>query len=104
MRNASEICLRLDRQEMERAFSRACAKTGKRMAARMAMIAMTTSSSISVKPADERRDPKRDVSTRMVNFSCCIDKPSKERENSIAAPCEDAAGQDVLTGQASGGP
>src|SRR5688500_14891918 len=31
-----------------RAFSRACAKTGNRMAARMAMMAMTTSNSISV--------------------------------------------------------
>src|SRR3989449_10639782 len=44
------ICLRLLRQTMERAFSRAWAKTGKRMAARMAMIAITTSSSIKVKP------------------------------------------------------
>src|SRR5207247_5476931 len=33
-----------------RAFSRAWAKTGKRIAARMAMMAMTTSSSIRVKP------------------------------------------------------
>src|SRR5579862_6220248 len=33
-----------------RAFSRACANTGKRIAARMAMMAMTTSSSIRVKP------------------------------------------------------
>src|SRR5712691_13310699 len=33
-----------------RAFSRAWAKTGKRIAAKMAMIAITTSSSISVKP------------------------------------------------------
>src|SRR5579864_9449764 len=36
------------RQLMARAFSRACAKTGKRIAARMAMIAMTTSSSMRV--------------------------------------------------------
>src|SRR6478672_6530734 len=34
--------------EVERARSRAWAKTGKRMAARMAMIAITTSSSMSV--------------------------------------------------------
>src|SRR5579862_4582423 len=33
------------------AFSRACAKTGKRIAARIAMIAITTRSSISVKAA-----------------------------------------------------
>src|SRR5438477_3705558 len=35
-----------------RACSRACAKTGKRMAARIAMMAITTSNSISVKPLD----------------------------------------------------
>jgi len=33
-----------------RAFSRARANTGKRIAARMAMIAITTNSSMSVKP------------------------------------------------------
>src|SRR5581483_1196455 len=37
------------RQLTVRAFSRACAKTGKRIAARIAIMAMTTSSSISVK-------------------------------------------------------
>ena len=37
-------------QEIWRAFSRAEAKAGKRMAARMEMMAMTTRSSISVKP------------------------------------------------------
>src|SRR5204862_398498 len=42
--------LRLLWQVAFRAISRAWAKTGKRMAARMAMIAMTTSSSMSVKP------------------------------------------------------
>src|SRR5687768_9352007 len=40
----------LERQLVMRAFSRACANTGKRMAASMAMIAITTSSSIRVKP------------------------------------------------------
>src|SRR5436309_4146481 len=44
------ICLQLERQVVARALSRACAKTGKRIAARMAMMAITTSSSISVKP------------------------------------------------------
>ena len=37
------------------AASRARAKTGKRIAARMAMIAMTTSSSINVNPKDRVR-------------------------------------------------
>src|SRR5689334_2966896 len=37
-------------QAVVRADLRACAKTGKRMAARIAIMAITTSSSISVKP------------------------------------------------------
>src|SRR5436190_5701011 len=49
--------LTLDRQVVWRAFSRACAKTGKRMAAKIAMIAITTSSSISVKPLRSIRGP-----------------------------------------------
>ena len=42
------ICLMLERSEMARAFERACANTGNRIAARIAIIAMTTRSSISV--------------------------------------------------------
>src|SRR5436305_1149645 len=42
------ICLVLLRQEVLRAASLACAKTGNRIAARIAMIAITTSSSIRV--------------------------------------------------------
>src|SRR5437870_2255056 len=45
---AVPICLRFDRQPACRAFSFAWAKTGKRIAARMAIMAITTSSSISV--------------------------------------------------------
>jgi len=37
-------------QAVWRAFSRALANTGKRIAARIAMIAITTSNSMSVKP------------------------------------------------------
>src|SRR5438874_9130136 len=48
MFQARLTCLMLERQEAVRAFSRACANTGKRIAARIAMIAMTTRSSISV--------------------------------------------------------
>src|SRR6266571_1352067 len=47
---ARPICLALLKQVVARALSRAWAKTGKRIAARMAMIAMTTRSSIRVKP------------------------------------------------------
>ena len=54
--NASAICLQLERQAACRAFSRAWAKTGNRIAARMAMMAMTTRSSISVNP--RRRGPE----------------------------------------------
>src|SRR2546423_547653 len=43
------ICLTLLKQEVARAISRALAKTGKRIDARIAMIAMTTRSSIRVK-------------------------------------------------------
>ena len=42
------ICLRLDWQLARRAFSRARAKTGNRIAAKMAIIAITTRSSIKV--------------------------------------------------------
>src|SRR4028118_410227 len=48
------ICFILDRQADCRAFSRAFAKTGKRIAASIAIIAITTSSSIRVK-AERRR-------------------------------------------------
>src|SRR5581483_6335605 len=48
MRMPSMICFWLETQEMARAFSRAWAKTGKRIA----MMAITTSSSMSVKPDD----------------------------------------------------
>src|SRR5947207_907067 len=50
MRAARENCLVLLVQDAWRAAARACANTGNRIAARIAMIAMTTSSSISVKP------------------------------------------------------
>src|SRR5512133_2585775 len=50
----SPICLQLDKQVVARAFSRAWAKTGKRIAARIAMIAMTTSSSIRVNACRRR--------------------------------------------------
>jgi len=43
-------CFTFDIHEIARAFSRAWAKTGKRIAAKIAMIAITTSSSMSVKP------------------------------------------------------
>jgi hypothetical protein len=46
----SPICFRLLWQLARRAFSRARAKTGNKIAARMAMMAMTTKSSINVKP------------------------------------------------------
>src|SRR5438067_1852087 len=54
MRHAVASCLRLLVQLALRAASRAFAKTGKRIAARIAMIAMTTSSSINVNPLHHR--------------------------------------------------
>ena len=50
MRQPSMICLVLLIQEMDCAFCLALLSAGSSMAARMAMMAMTTSSSISVKP------------------------------------------------------
>src|SRR3712207_5867306 len=47
---ATPSCFRLLVHEAARAFSRAWAKTGKRIAARIAIIAITTSNSIRVKP------------------------------------------------------
>src|SRR3954471_10303789 len=47
----SAICFVLLRHVAVRAFSRAWANTGNRIAARMAMMAITTSNSIKVKPA-----------------------------------------------------
>src|SRR6266705_1636704 len=48
-------CLKFERQVVARAFSRAWAKTGNRIAARMAIIAITTRSSIRVKAEELRR-------------------------------------------------
>src|SRR5262245_27511393 len=45
----------LERQVAWRAFARAWAKTGKRIAAKIAIIAITTSNSINVKARVERR-------------------------------------------------
>jgi hypothetical protein len=50
MAKAAASCFMFDWQLACRAFSLALANTGKRMAARTAMIAMTTSNSVSVKP------------------------------------------------------
>ena len=46
------ICLVFEMQVASLAFSLACAKTGKRIAAKIAMIAITTSSSIKVNPVE----------------------------------------------------
>jgi hypothetical protein len=51
----SPICFRFDAQDDRRAFSRARAKTGNRIAARIAIIAMTTSNSIKVNPRLDKR-------------------------------------------------
>ena len=49
--------LRLLTQALDLALSRACCKAGRSMAASMAMMAMTTRSSIKVKDAGEGREP-----------------------------------------------
>src|ERR1022692_1666742 len=52
IRSARPICLRLFMQLARLAFSLAVASAGNSIAARMAMMAMTTRSSIKVKPAE----------------------------------------------------
>src|SRR5690242_11350613 len=90
------ICFRLLRQEIARAFSRACAKTGKRIAARIAMIAITTRSSIRVKPVlrldllqhilatsllgkgasgKQGRKPKTVITSRLLRQGISVDTP-----------------------------
>ncbi len=48
-------------QVLRRAFSRALARAGRSIAARMAIIAMTTSSSISVKAPRDSRAQRRNM-------------------------------------------
>src|SRR5438445_967338 len=59
MCSAVPNCLQLLRQVVWRAESRAWAKTGNRIAAKMAMMAMTTRSSMRVKPHRARSGPDR---------------------------------------------
>src|SRR3954452_23527073 len=74
---AVPICFRLFMHADARAFSRAWAKTGKRMAASIAMIAMTTKSSMRVNPRllgsisffSFLRDDKRLTPYRMMKLS-----------------------------------
>src|ERR1044071_7119611 len=71
------ICFMLETQVIARAFSRAWANTGKRIAARIAIIAMTTSSSISVKPRELRRE-------RMVSPIRCVPVVLESRASGIS--------------------
>src|SRR5438093_4430190 len=66
MLNATPHCFRLDRQVAARAFERAWAKTGKRIAAKIAMIAITTSNSMSVKAF-----LRRGMSSSPFTSDCC---------------------------------
>jgi hypothetical protein len=56
MMTVNETCRMLDLQPARLAFSLARAKAGRSRAARMAMIAITTNSSISVKPRQRAAD------------------------------------------------
>jgi len=70
IRMAMPSCFWLLRHEVWRAFSRAREKTGNRIAARIAMIAITTSSSISVKPL--RNDGECDESCASDLLEMCV--------------------------------
>src|SRR5438034_11201312 len=72
------ICFMFERQLACRAFSRAWAKTGNKIAARIAIIAITTRSSISVKPHQPRlREVWRDgwCWNAIILFLLCIGIP-----------------------------
>src|SRR5438128_1711472 len=95
MTAATPICRMFERQEAERAFSRACAKTGKRIAARMAIIAMTTSSSISVKPGRlERRNGRA--------FCSISDPPSRLKVRGFDPAVSDTQDLTLLTRKGGG--
>jgi hypothetical protein len=73
---AVAYCLVFERQLEDLALSLARAKTGKRMAARIAIMAMTTRSSMSVKPL--RRDVRAEMVTppevcRLYAAQICFD-------------------------------
>src|SRR5690242_13711237 len=75
-------CLTFEMQDVFLACSRAWAKTGKRMAARIAMMAMTTSSSIRVKAFLRQRtlgpcmvvgsSSKRKIEHRMAHYKAAF--------------------------------
>src|SRR5206468_5172143 len=67
----SPICLQLERHDAARPLSRAWAKTGKRIAARMAIMAITTSSSIKVKP--RCRDGRCDMALSLKNSKPAVE-------------------------------
>src|SRR2546421_1349978 len=79
--SAVPICRPLDRQEIARAFSRAWTKTGNRIAVRIAMMAMTTSSSIRVKARRElaRAEVKRNM--RSSRSMCKLAPPCRGRRS-----------------------
>src|SRR4051812_26118589 len=65
------ICFMFEQQTLRRAWPRARAKTGKRIAARIAMMAITTSSSMRVKPVRLLRD---------VSMACLLSAYVRHRE------------------------
>src|SRR5438105_3254218 len=67
---ARAVCFVLLTQEIWRADARAWAKTGKRIAARRAMIAMTTSNSVSVKPRFIRKFSACAIGTIRRSIEC----------------------------------
>src|SRR5258708_1711779 len=84
MPSAKPICFILERQTLRRACSRARAKTGKRIAARMAMMAITTRSSISVKP---RRFHGADMERSSFRSRAPIDGwGCRDRESGASSP------------------
>src|SRR5437588_1847605 len=78
--SAIPTCRVFERHGVLRACARARAKTGNRIAARMAMIAITTSNSIRVKP-------RSDLYIKCLPFLRCGGCPEHPDTNSITPQC-----------------
>src|SRR5688572_4694484 len=81
--SALPSCFRLDWQVAARAFSRARAKTGERMAARVAMMAITTSSSMLVKAL--RAGAMRAPASRVLTGVAAARRPREGRPDQLGA-------------------
>src|SRR5438445_4271916 len=91
-------CFRFDRHILERAFSRARAKTGKRIAARMAMMAITTSNSIRVKP-ERRAVPRRPLGSSALLARMDFPPREESKDDNVGPPYSSLRSRRLLHGR-----